>query len=154
MLSDLFTFSKKKSCLLFCCQSSFSFCDILFYVGTEVKNPEHYTKKILKLTKKNSHWFYSSRKARNLKKNDLSPPKFTLKRKLHTEKSQIKPWIINMTDIVPCFFSSVSIFLVCTSFFKEWWKNNNIRYSLNADLWNNRILPLIESFWGLFLALF
>jgi len=82
---------KKKSCLLFCCQSSFSFCDILFYVGTEVKNPEHYTKKILKLTKKNSHWFYSSRKARNLKKNDLSPPKFTLKRKLHTEKSQIKP---------------------------------------------------------------
>ena len=86
MLSDLFTFSKKKSCLLFCCQSSFSFCDILFYVGTEVKNPEHYTKKILKLTKKNSHWFYSSRNARNLKENDLSPPKFTLKRKLHTEK--------------------------------------------------------------------
>ena len=45
-------------------------------------------KKYLKLTKKISHWFYSSRNARNLKKkkNDLSPPKFTLKRKLHTEK--------------------------------------------------------------------
>jgi len=53
MISDLFTFSKKKSCLLFCCQSSFSFCDILFYVETGVKKNEHYTiKKIPKIDKK------------------------------------------------------------------------------------------------------
>jgi len=55
MLSDLLTFSTKKSCLLFCCQSSFSFCDILFYVETEVKKRGtiQYKKKYLKLTKKN-----------------------------------------------------------------------------------------------------
>lgn len=51
MLSDLFTFSKKKSCLLFCCQSSFFFCDILFYVETEVKKMST-VKKIPKIDKK------------------------------------------------------------------------------------------------------
>ena len=53
MLSDFFTFSKK-SCLLFCCQSSFSFCDILFYVETEVKKMGtiQYKKKIPKIDKK------------------------------------------------------------------------------------------------------
>ena len=46
-------FQKKKSCLLFCCQSSFSFCDILFYVETEVKKWALYNeKKIPKIDKK------------------------------------------------------------------------------------------------------
>ena len=43
---------KKKSCLLFCCQSSFSFCDILFYVETEVKKWALYNKKIPRIDKK------------------------------------------------------------------------------------------------------
>ena len=81
----------------------------------------------------------------------MSPPKFTLKRKLHTEKKSNQT-LNNQYDRYSAlfFFSSDSTFLVCTSFFKEWWKNNNIRYSLNADLWNNRNLPFLSPFKGCF----
>lgn len=80
---------KKKSCLLFCCQSSFSFCDILFYVETEVKKWALYSKKeYLKIDKKKLVIGFTVVGMLEIwkKKNDLSPPKFTLKRKLHTEK--------------------------------------------------------------------
>merc|ERR1712008_343818 len=97
---------KKKSCLLFCCQSSFIFCDILFYVETEVKKrgTTQYKKKIPKIDKKKlSHWFYSSRNARNLKrkrmicplqnspqkkKKSFFPPKNTPKKKKKKKKKK------------------------------------------------------------------
>jgi len=44
---------QKKNLVCFCCQSSFSFCDILFYVETEVKKWALYNeKKIPKIDKK------------------------------------------------------------------------------------------------------
>ena len=54
------------------------------------------------------------------KRNDLSPPKFTLKRKLHTEKKSNQT-LNNQYDRYSAlvFFSSDSTFLVCTSFLKN-----------------------------------